>query len=64
MVVIPQHTVDIDLRLLGVSDSNCHICHQPSRFIDRQLFEEWVTAIFLKELKSKQEAMEYSGSAI
>jgi hypothetical protein len=39
MVVIPRHTVDNDLSLLGVSNSNCHICHQPNGFIDRELFE-------------------------
>jgi hypothetical protein len=64
MVVISRHTVDHDLRLLDVSDSNCHICHQPSDFIDRQLFEEWFMEIFLNELKSKREAMAYSEPAI
>jgi hypothetical protein len=30
MVVIPRHTVDNDLPLLGVSESNCYICHMAS----------------------------------
>lgn len=64
MVVIPRHTIDNDLALMGVRDSNCRICHQPSGFIDRELFEEWFTEIFLEELGSKRRAAGYSGPAV
>jgi hypothetical protein len=39
MVVIPRHKVDEDLPLLGVSEWNCHICHQSSGFTNRELFD-------------------------
>jgi hypothetical protein len=46
MVVIPRHTVDEDLPLLYASEWNCHIYHQSSGFIDRELFERWFTEAF------------------
>jgi hypothetical protein len=30
MVIILSHAVDLDPMLFGVSDRNCHICHQPN----------------------------------
>jgi hypothetical protein len=28
LVIVPRHTIDADFALCGVSDCNCHICHQ------------------------------------
>jgi hypothetical protein len=44
-VILPPHTVDLDLTLLAVSDRNCHICHQSNGFIDREPFERWLVNI-------------------
>jgi hypothetical protein len=63
MVVIPRHTVDKDFPPLGVSDSNCHTCHQRNGFIDRELVNQWFKEIFLSEVKAKREVTGYSGPA-
>jgi hypothetical protein len=48
VIAIQGHTIPNDLRLLGVPESNWQICHQPSRFMDRKLFEEWFRETFLR----------------
>jgi hypothetical protein len=64
VIAIQGHSIPNDLGLLGVPESNCQICHQPSRFIDPKLFEQWFRETFLEELKSNREAAGYSGPAI
>jgi hypothetical protein len=64
MMIIPRDTVDIDLTLCGVSDRNCHICHQAHGFIDRELFEDWFGEIFIPEIEQRRKATHYSGPSV
>jgi hypothetical protein len=64
MTGIQKHIINNDLRLLHVSESKCHICHQANRFINLELFDERFMEHFLRELKPKREATGYSGPAL
>jgi hypothetical protein len=60
MMIIPRHTVDTDLTLLGISDRNCHICYQANGFIDRELFKYWFGQIFVPEIEQRRKMTNYS----
>jgi hypothetical protein len=64
MVIVPRHTIDADLALFGVSDCNCHICHQQNGFIDRELFEWWLGQIFVPEIERRRVRTPYDGPAL
>jgi hypothetical protein len=64
IMIIPHHTVDTDLTLLGISDRNCHICHQVNGFIDREPFEYWFDHIFVPEIEQGWKITNYSGPIV
>jgi hypothetical protein len=64
VLIIPRHTTDPDLTLFGVSDRNCHGCHQSNGFIDRKLFEWWSAEIFIPEIGQRRGKYHYHGPAL
>jgi hypothetical protein len=64
LLIIPRHVVDADLKLFSISQANYEILHQPSSFIDREIFEHWVMKICVPGVTRRREKTRYEGPAV
>jgi hypothetical protein len=54
----------MDLKLFGISQANCERLHQPNGLIDREIFEHWVTEIFIAEVTRGREKTAHESPAV
>jgi hypothetical protein len=63
-VIIPRKTIDDDFRLTGLTAEKVMLRSQPKGYVDIQIFEAWMTDIFLPELLQRRASTGYGGAAV
>jgi hypothetical protein len=64
MVIVPRKTVDNDLILTGLTSEKGAAKSDPHGFINASIFDCWMEATLIPELRKRREAFEYMGPAV
>jgi hypothetical protein len=64
LIVIARKTIEVELRLMGVSRTNCLIVHQDCGFVNAAIFDEWADKIFFPHVLANRNVLQYKCNAL
>ena len=64
MMIIKRQSLDAELRMLGYTHDKIHFSRSPTGYINKKLFHDWVSEIFLPYVRERRLATGYDGPAL